>query len=449
MAFNGSGIFNRLYSWVKDAANGIKIRADRMDNEMNGMATGLTDCVTRDGQSPWLQDLPAGGFKLTGLGDAVSPQDAATLSQTENLINLSINNPNKLFNGDAQIDQEHVGGVFDPTADGNYALDGVQLGLSVTGKYSTQRVSGSSCPFLAQGFNDALLITSLAAYNPGASEQYSIRFPIEGFDVQDLEYGQTGAKSATFSTWFQCSLTGNFTAVLYNATATYSYPVSAVYASANTPQRISLTIPGDAVHALDATNAPALVMRINLGCGATEQAAADAWAAGSFFGTSGVGQVNLVGTLDATMYLTGWKLETGTLETPFTPDPVAVSLLRCQRWYDKTFPQLIAPADFAGFAGAIVGGVRTLPGAFGTSWEPGASWPFKTTLRISTPTIKLYNPNPAGIAPGQWSNSGNTEGANAASRLPGDYGVSLDNSGTVINLATNPPLIHATADARP
>jgi hypothetical protein len=39
-----------------------------MDGEDNGFATGLSNCVTRDGQSPWLANLPAAGFILTGLG---------------------------------------------------------------------------------------------------------------------------------------------------------------------------------------------------------------------------------------------------------------------------------------------------------------------------------------------------------------------------------------------
>lgn len=81
MPFNGSGTFNRLYSWVQDAANGIKIRADRMDNEMNGMATGLTDCVTRDGQSPAQANLPMGGFKHTGVADGTNATDYASLGQ--------------------------------------------------------------------------------------------------------------------------------------------------------------------------------------------------------------------------------------------------------------------------------------------------------------------------------------------------------------------------------
>jgi hypothetical protein len=78
MAFNGSGTFNRLYSWVQDAANGVNIDATRMDNEFNGIATALSDCVTRDGQSPFTANIPAGGFKITGLGTPSSTGDAAT-----------------------------------------------------------------------------------------------------------------------------------------------------------------------------------------------------------------------------------------------------------------------------------------------------------------------------------------------------------------------------------
>lgn len=81
MPFNGAGVFNRLYSWVNDAANGIKIRADRMDNEMNGMATGLTTCVTRDGQSPATANLPMGGFKHTNVADATTGTDYAAAKQ--------------------------------------------------------------------------------------------------------------------------------------------------------------------------------------------------------------------------------------------------------------------------------------------------------------------------------------------------------------------------------
>lgn len=81
MPFNGSGVFSRLYSWVTDAANGVLVRSDRMDADTNDIADALTNCVTRDGQSPWTANLPAGGYKITGLGNGSLATDSVTYSQ--------------------------------------------------------------------------------------------------------------------------------------------------------------------------------------------------------------------------------------------------------------------------------------------------------------------------------------------------------------------------------
>ncbi|MBW8837881.1 MAG: hypothetical protein JF605_23335, partial [Burkholderia sp.] len=81
MGFNGSGQFIRSFSWATDASNGVAITASRMDTEDNGFATGLSNCVTRDGQSPALANLPMGGYKITGLGDGSGVADATTIGQ--------------------------------------------------------------------------------------------------------------------------------------------------------------------------------------------------------------------------------------------------------------------------------------------------------------------------------------------------------------------------------
>ena len=84
MPYNGVGVFNRVYQWVQDAANGINVDATRTDTDTNDIATGLTNCVTRDGQSPWLANLPAGGYKLTGLGNGSASTDSVTYGQAFN-----------------------------------------------------------------------------------------------------------------------------------------------------------------------------------------------------------------------------------------------------------------------------------------------------------------------------------------------------------------------------
>lgn len=76
MAYNGAGIFSRLYSWVTDRNNAVKIEAERMDDEFDGIADALSLCLLKDGQQTPTAHIPMGGFKLTGLGDATNATDA-------------------------------------------------------------------------------------------------------------------------------------------------------------------------------------------------------------------------------------------------------------------------------------------------------------------------------------------------------------------------------------
>ena len=50
MPFNASGIFQRLFNWTNDRDASIRIRADRMDQEMDGMVQGINEII--DGTQP-------------------------------------------------------------------------------------------------------------------------------------------------------------------------------------------------------------------------------------------------------------------------------------------------------------------------------------------------------------------------------------------------------------
>ena len=76
MAFNGSGTFSRIYNWVTDRTNGIKVRADRMDDELDGIAAGLSNAICKDGQTTVTADIPFANHKLTVVGDATEATDA-------------------------------------------------------------------------------------------------------------------------------------------------------------------------------------------------------------------------------------------------------------------------------------------------------------------------------------------------------------------------------------
>ena len=67
MAFNGAGIFVRLYNWANDAANSINITASRMDAETDGIGAGLSNCITRDGQGKPSAAIDWNGQALTNV----------------------------------------------------------------------------------------------------------------------------------------------------------------------------------------------------------------------------------------------------------------------------------------------------------------------------------------------------------------------------------------------
>jgi hypothetical protein len=86
MAWNGSGGFQLLYSWVsrRDAGSPTNlIGATEMDAEMANLKNGLENCVTRDGQNAASANLPMGGYKHTGVAAAASLTDYARAGEVQ------------------------------------------------------------------------------------------------------------------------------------------------------------------------------------------------------------------------------------------------------------------------------------------------------------------------------------------------------------------------------
>jgi hypothetical protein len=77
MPFDGNGTFSRVMNWVQDAAAAIKIKSDRHDQNDDDIANGLTNCLTKDGQTQPTNNIPMNGKKLVNLGDPTVDTDAA------------------------------------------------------------------------------------------------------------------------------------------------------------------------------------------------------------------------------------------------------------------------------------------------------------------------------------------------------------------------------------
>lgn len=137
------------------------------------------------------------------------------------------------------------------------------------------------------------------------------------------------------------------------------------------------------------------------------------------------------------------QFELGNAPTAFELRPWGLELQLCQRYYEKTFSQGVAPANGIGANGSCLMSI-VYQGQTNSSSQPLAQWQFKVEKRIP-PAIQLFNPGVIGSA-GQWANgSASAASSNARCLASSTRGASFDNSDTGIGAQTW--YLHATADA--
>jgi hypothetical protein len=237
-------------------------------------------------------------------------------------------NDNRIINGDMRIDQRWNGASG--TANG-YTIDRWVYNGSVASQFVWQRTTAAPHP----QFPYSLGFRSASAHPPVAADFFLIQQVIEADMISDFAFGGASAQSITLSFWAQSSVTGTFSGSLQNiGGTTRSYPFTFSLPAANTWTKVAVTIPGDTAGtwALSGNSGGAL-LSFDLGCGANFRASAGAWATGNYVGATGA--ANVVATNAATFYLTGVKLEIGSVATPYNRQSLAKSLADCQRYYQK------------------------------------------------------------------------------------------------------------------
>jgi hypothetical protein len=239
---------------------------------------------------------------------------------------------NRIINGDMRLDQRNAGAsVTVAGLLGDYTLDR-WMGYEFTDGVATI-IRSSTAPV---GFSNSLLWTTTTADASLAAGQFAmVQQKIEGFNTSDLAWGTSSAKSVTLSFYVRSSLTGTFDGAIVNGAspADRSYVFNYTISSANTWEYKTVTIPGDTTGTWNTDNTTGMVVRFSMGTGTTYQTTANAWAAGNFLGTSS--GTSVVGTLNATWYVTGVQLEVGSTATPFERRSYGQELALCQRYCHK------------------------------------------------------------------------------------------------------------------
>ena len=235
---------------------------------------------------------------------------------------------NRIINGAMVINQRNTT-ISASDSGWQYAVDRWAAFQSISSSKFT--LAGSSTA--PTGFTNSLLATSSSAYSLSASEFFTVRQPIEGFN-SDFGWGTASAKTVTLSFWVRSSVTGTFAGFIQNANdGSRTYPFTYAISVANTFEYKTITIEGDTSGTWLTNNGAGPAVCFSMGCGSTYLGTAGAWTGSTIFGVTG--QTNLVATNGATWYVTGVQLEVGSTATSFDYRPYGTELQLCQRYAQR------------------------------------------------------------------------------------------------------------------
>ena len=275
---------------------------------------------------------------------------------------------NRIINGAMPVSQYYGSTDTAVTGSVQYMVDRWRSIEITDGAMSVQQSTTSTA-----GFNNSMKFTvTTADASLSAGQLCGFNQFIEGYNTADLGWGTANAATVTLSFWVRSSLTGTFAGAFRNSATDRTYIFTYTISSANTFEYKTITVAGDTSGTWDKTNGAGIDVIFSLGTGTTYQGTAGSWQASAAFNTSGA--VSVIGTLNATFYITGVQLEKGSTATSFDYRPYPVEFSMCQRYYQKVTTSESGKGIGVGF--------------YYTTTTAIAQIPFQTYMR-ATPTADV------------------------------------------------------------
>jgi hypothetical protein len=351
----------------KEDSAAVNINFEKMDNELSNTVTkASTQTITG-------RKYFTGAVNLSTV--TVYSLTASTLTTTSLVNGSPLCFRNKIINGAMEISQRYIAVSTTPgTGTGAYIIDRFFISYSSTSKLTSQQVSDAPA-----GFSKSLKLTVAGAVTPGASSSFFLGQAVEGYNIQDINFGSSTAKTLTLSFWVKSSVAGTY-AVGFTNGGTRSYVATYSISNTGTWEQKQITLTADTGGVWQSSNTAGLSIQWGLGAGSTYETTAGSWQAGNFFQTSGA--TDLIATNSATFQLTGVQLEIGTMITPFERLPITTTLELCQRYYEKSYDQTTAPG-----ATSVHGSFWAIRGNGGF----GGSTVYYHVTKRTTPTVTAYS----------------------------------------------------------
>ena len=249
-----------------------------------------------------------------------------------------LGNRNMIINGAMQINNRSTGAETVDSSSSKFPCDRwVARGEGGSKTFTIQQVSIASS---GQGVRHAIRVTSSQAASVGSNEIFNVRQMVEGFNVQRMNFGESGCKSMTLSFTVRSSVAGTHSGAIQNSAQNRSYPFTYTL-SADTWTDISVTIPPITDgSSWNETNGVGARVVFDMGSGDNFRGAAGQWNSAQDEGATGA--VRILETNGATWEVTKVQLQVGSVATDFEHRSYAEELTLCQRYYYRLQPAVSA-----------------------------------------------------------------------------------------------------------
>ncbi len=306
--------------------------------------------------------------------------------------------PNLLINGNFNISQR--GTTFVDPASGEYTLDrwnwGDNAGVGV--------VTITQDTDVPDGFSEFSLGVDVTTADAAiaAGDLYQVTQRIEGLNIIPTAIGAADAADLTLTFLVRGTVTGIHCVSFRNNGGARSYVAEYTINVADTWEFKTVTLTGDLIGTWLKDTGLGMLVDFTLAAGTTFQTAANTWTAGNFVATAN--QVNQMSSTANFFKISRVKLEVGSVASAFTPRPFGDELQLCKRYFQKTFPYAVAPADNAGGNGFI-----QYVAIQSAALAQVVTWNFPVQMRVVPSVITFFNYT-AGVA-GFWRNGAGADSA--------------------------------------
>lgn len=282
---------------------------------------------------------------------------------------------NRIINGDMRIDQRAAGANVLSTGVSHISCDRWRSVTRPSGGgtvYYQGQLSGER----PVGFGNSMRLTvGTPDTSLGTSDYYWVDQTIEGYNIDDLEWGTSNAKTVTVSFWVKSNLVGQYSVGLENADGNMNIAKAYTINQANTWEFKTLTFSGPTSGTFSRINLVGVRVMFGLAYGSDYLTSDGVWTSSNIKGVTG--QVNWMATAGNTFYITGVQFEKGSQATSYEHRPYGLELSLCLRYYQ----------DFRNTSSQF-GGILANP--LTNSSDRAAIQPGIVPMR-TTPTIVAYS----------------------------------------------------------